>query len=85
MWASGDSATSIIQTEGLEEISDTAQITTIVDDVLANNTKQVQQYRDGNQKLLGFFVGQVMKKGQGKINPKIANKILLERLNQDTG
>ena len=83
MWTSGDSATTIIQTEGLEEISDTAQITTIVDDVLANNTKQVQQYRDGNHKLLGFFVGQVMKKGQGKINPKIANKVLLERLNQD--
>lgn len=80
MWTSGDSPTSIIETEGLVEISDRSQITSIIDTVIAENPKQLQQYQDGNSKILGFFVGQVMKKGQGKINPKIANSILRERL-----
>jgi len=52
----------------------------IIDEVVNNNTLQVQQFKDGNSKLLGFFVGQVMKATNGKANPKQVNKILNDKL-----
>ena len=52
----------------------------IIDEVVSNNTIQVQQFKDGNSKLLGFFVGQVMKATNGKANPKQVNKILNDKL-----
>ena len=52
----------------------------IIDEVVKNNTLQVQQFKDGNSKLLGFFVGQVMKATNGKANPKQVNKILNDKL-----
>ena len=52
----------------------------IIDDIISNNLDQVKQFRDGNSKLLGFFVGQVMKATQGKANPKQVNQILNEKL-----
>ena len=52
----------------------------IIDEVVNNNTIQVQQFKDGNSKLLGFFVGQVMKATNGKANPKQVNKILNDKL-----
>ena len=51
-----------------------------VEDIISNNLDQVKQFRDGNSKLLGFFVGQVMKATQGKANPKQVNQILNEKL-----
>ena len=80
MWNGEGSADAIIDQKGLKQITDSGAIETIVDDVLAAHAEQVQQYRDGNQKVLGFFVGQVMKASQGKANPKQVNEILRNKL-----
>jgi aspartyl-tRNA(Asn)/glutamyl-tRNA(Gln) amidotransferase subunit B len=80
MWAGEGSADEIIDRKGLRQITDTGAIEQVVDEVLAANAAQVQQYRDGNQKVLGFFVGQVMKATQGKANPQQVNAILREKL-----
>ncbi|UCG71799.1 MAG: Asp-tRNA(Asn)/Glu-tRNA(Gln) amidotransferase subunit GatB [Chromatiales bacterium] len=80
MWAGEGGADEIIDSKGLKQITDTGAIEKIVDEVLAANAAQVQQYRDGNQKVLGFFVGQVMKASQGKANPRQVNEILRKKL-----
>jgi aspartyl-tRNA(Asn)/glutamyl-tRNA(Gln) amidotransferase subunit B len=76
MWNGEGDADSIIEKRGLKQITDSAAIERIVRDVLDANPKQVEQYRGGQEKLLGFFVGQVMKATQGKANPGEVNKIL---------
>jgi len=76
MWNGAGSADEIIEQQGLKQISDTSAIETIIKDVLDNNPKQLEQYRGGQQKLLGFFVGQVMQASQGKANPKQVNELL---------
>ena len=70
----------IIEAKGLKQITDTGAIDAIVDEVLADCPEQVQQYRDGNQKVIGFLVGQIMKKTQGKANPKQVNETLRKKL-----
>ena len=72
----------IIEDKGLKQVTDTSLIETIVDDVIDENQKMVEQYLSGKDKLLGFFVGQAMKKSKGKANPKILNQILKERLSK---
>ncbi len=67
---------SIIAERGLEQITDSSAIEALCADVLANNEAQAQQFRDGNDKVIGFLVGQVMKASQGKANPKQVNEIL---------
>ena len=78
-----DDADTVIEKKGLKQISDTGAIEKMVRDVLDNNPKQVEQYRGGQAKLLGFFVGQVMKATQGKANPGEVNKILKQLLSGD--
>jgi len=80
MFASGRGAAEVIRDKGFEQVSDSGVIETIVDDVIAANAEQVSAYRGGNDKLLGFFVGQVMKGSQGKANPKIVNAVLKDKL-----
>ena len=80
LWNSTDSADDIIEKQGLKQITDTGAIEAIIDTILAANEKQAQQYRDGNEKMFGFFVGQVMKAMQGKGNPTEINKILKVKL-----
>ncbi len=80
MFNSGKTAASIISEKGFEQISDSGAIEKIVDEIIKNNENQVNAYRGGNEKLFGFFVGQVMKASQGKANPKIVNEILKEKL-----
>jgi len=80
MWAGEGGADDIIDAKGLKQITDTGAIEQIVDEVLAANSAQVQQYRDGNQKVIGFLVGQVMKASQGKANPQQVNQILRAKL-----
>ena len=70
----------IIEQKGLKQVTDTSEIEKIVDEVLAENQKMVDQYLLGKDKLLGFFVGQSMKKSKGKANPQILNKILKIKL-----
>lgn len=80
MFASGKAVAEVVAEKGFEQISDAGMIEKIVDDVIAANEGQVTAYRNGNEKLFGFFVGQVMKASQGKANPKIANEILRDKL-----
>ena len=80
MFRSGKTAGQIISEKGFEQISDTGQIEKIVDEIIEKNENQVNAYRGGNEKLFGFFVGQVMKASQGKANPKIVNEILKDKL-----
>jgi aspartyl-tRNA(Asn)/glutamyl-tRNA(Gln) amidotransferase subunit B len=81
MFTSGKSSAEIIGEKGFEQISDSSAIEKIVDEIVKNNENQVTAYRGGNEKLFGFFVGQVMKASQGKANPKIVNEILKQKLN----
>jgi aspartyl-tRNA(Asn)/glutamyl-tRNA(Gln) amidotransferase subunit B len=80
MFASGAAAPKIIAEKGYEQISDPDEIARIIDDVIEENSKQVEAYRAGNAKLFGFFVGQVMKASGGKANPKIVNEQLKLKL-----
>ena len=80
MFASGKSADEVISEKGFEQISDTSAIESIVDEVIAANQKNVDAYRGGNEKLFGFFVGQVMKASGGKANPKVVNEVLRNKL-----
>ena len=80
MWAGEGDADTVIEKRGLKQLSDTSALEAIVDEVIAANPKQVEQYRAGKTKLLGFFVGQVMKASQGKANPQQVNEILRRKL-----
>ncbi len=80
MFATGKAAAAVIEERGFEQISDPSAIAAIVDGVIAANDANLAAYRGGNEKLFGFFVGQVMKASQGKANPKVVNDILKKRL-----
>ena len=82
MWNNGENAQDIINNEGMKQMSNTDELNKIVDNIIKNNYKSVEEYQDGKDKLLGFFVGQVMKETQGKGNPKLINQILKEKLNK---
>jgi len=66
----------IVEERGLKQLVDTDAISAVISSVIETNTDKVAQYRSGKDKLLGFFVGQVMKQTQGKANPAIVNELL---------
>ena len=80
MAKSGKSPQSIVEDKGLVQISDSSAIEDIISKVLAGCSAEVEAYRNGKTKLLGFFVGQVMKETRGKANPKMVNEILKRKL-----
>ncbi len=80
IWESEETVDQIIADKGLMQITDSGEIEAIVDKILLQNTDQIKQYKDGNQKVFGFFVGQVMKQTAGKANPKEVNKLLHNKL-----
>lgn len=81
LWQHPDSnADAIIDAKGLRQITDTGAIEAVIDRIIADNAKQVEQYQNGNDKVFGFFVGQVMKAMQGKANPAEVNKMLVAKL-----
>jgi aspartyl-tRNA(Asn)/glutamyl-tRNA(Gln) amidotransferase subunit B len=80
MLESGKSASKIVEEKGLKQITNVDEIAKIVDKVIADNPKQLEQYKGGNERLFGFFVGQTMKATGGKVNPKVVNEVLKERL-----
>ncbi len=80
MWEGEGSADQIIESKGLKQVTDTGAIEVIVDEIIANNAPQVEQFKSGNEKILGFFVGQAMKASQGKANPKLLNELLKKKL-----
>ncbi|MDM8565574.1 Asp-tRNA(Asn)/Glu-tRNA(Gln) amidotransferase subunit GatB [Candidatus Halobeggiatoa sp. HSG11] len=80
MWDSGDDADVIIDKKGLKQVTDSGAIEKIIDEVINNNPKQLEEYRGGKEKVFGFFVGQVMKASKGKANPKQVNELLKQKL-----
>ena len=80
MYKTGKAPAKIVEEKGLVQVTDTAEIEKIIDDVLAKESAQVEAYRSGKDKLFGFFVGQVMKASRGKANPALVNEILLKKL-----
>ena len=80
LWGSEDQVDAIIEKRGLKQISDSGEIEKIVDEVLAANAKQVEDYRSGKEKAFNSLVGQVMKRTQGKANPAQVNEILRRKL-----
>ncbi len=84
MWAGEGSADEVIEAKGLKQITDSGAIEALVDEVLAANPAQVENYRsadpDKQPKMLGFFVGQIMKRSQGKANPQQVNELLRKKL-----
>ena len=80
MYRTGDPAPAIVEREGLKAISDTGALEKIADEVIANNPKQVEQYRGGKTSVLAFFVGQLMKATRGQADPPTASEILKRKL-----
>lgn len=80
MFETGKDADVIVEEKGLKQVTDTGAIEALIDEVIADNPDNVEKYKAGKDKLFGFFVGQVMKKSQGKANPAAVNKILKEKL-----
>ncbi|MDR9436273.1 MAG: Asp-tRNA(Asn)/Glu-tRNA(Gln) amidotransferase subunit GatB [Thiohalophilus sp.] len=82
MWNGQGDADAIIEKKGLKQITDTGELEAIVEKVIADNPEQVEQYRAGKEKVLGFFVGQCMKATGGKGNPAQLNQMLKDKLSQ---
>ncbi|QZZ20674.1 Asp-tRNA(Asn)/Glu-tRNA(Gln) amidotransferase subunit GatB [Leptothermofonsia sichuanensis E412] len=80
----GGSPKKLVESKGLIQISDTGVIETAIDEVLAAHPKELEQYRNGKTKMLGFFVGQVMKQTGGRADPKLTNQLLARKLNSET-
>jgi aspartyl-tRNA(Asn)/glutamyl-tRNA(Gln) amidotransferase subunit B len=80
MARSGRTPRQIVEEQGLVQISDSSAIDDIVSGILAANPEEVQAYKSGKTKLLGFFVGQVMRETRGQANPKLVNEILKIKL-----
>ena len=80
MSKSGKEPTFIVEEKGLIQISDPAEILPIIEEVIASNPDNVAKYKAGNNKLFGFFIGQVLKKTGGKANPKIVNELVKQKL-----
>ncbi len=82
MWNGEGDADSIIETKGLRQITDTGAIEALIDEVIAANPAQVEQFKAGKEKVLGFFVGQIMKATGGKANPGQVNQLLRKKLSE---
>ena len=80
MWNGEGDADAVIEKRGLKQITDSGAIEAIVEEVIASNPDQLAEYRAGKDKLLGFFVGQVMKLSKGKANPAQVNELLVKKL-----
>jgi len=80
MFTSGKTAKEIVDEKGLKQVTDQGEIERVIEEVISDNPKMVEEYLGGKDKLLGFFVGQAMQKTKGKANPKILNEILKSKL-----
>jgi aspartyl-tRNA(Asn)/glutamyl-tRNA(Gln) amidotransferase subunit B len=80
MFETGKAAKDIVAEKGLEQITDSGAIEAAVDQVIADNPDQVADFQGGNEKAIGWFVGQIMKATGGKANPKLVNELLREKL-----
>jgi aspartyl-tRNA(Asn)/glutamyl-tRNA(Gln) amidotransferase subunit B len=80
MWNGEGDADAVITKKGLKQITDTGAIEKVIEEIIAKNQKQLEQYRAGKEALFGYFVGQVMKATQGKANPAQVNELLKKKL-----
>ncbi|MCW5584338.1 MAG: Asp-tRNA(Asn)/Glu-tRNA(Gln) amidotransferase GatCAB subunit B, partial [Gammaproteobacteria bacterium] len=80
LWNKEGDVDDIIEQRGLKQVTDTAAIETLIDEIIAANPQQVADYRAGKEKLLGFFVGLAMKASGGKLNPGQLNELLKKKL-----
>ena len=80
VFESGEDPAKIVKTEGLVQVSDSGTLEPIIDQLLADHPQEVEKYKGGNQGLIGFFVGQVMKQTKGQANPKLVNELLRKKL-----
>jgi aspartyl-tRNA(Asn)/glutamyl-tRNA(Gln) amidotransferase subunit B len=80
LYSEGGDVNSIIDREGLKQVSDASALEPIIDQILASNPKQLAEFRSGKDKLLGFFVGQAMKATQGKANPTLLQELVIRKL-----
>jgi len=81
MYQSSKTAIEIVSKKGLAQITDSSAIENLVDEILQLNTDQVEQYKNGKEKVFGFLVGQIMKKSKGQADPALVNKLLKDRIN----
>ena len=84
MWSTGKDVDTIIEEEGLKQVTDDKEIESLIDEVIQNNPEQLKQYQSGKDRLFGFFVGQVMKVSKGKANPQQVNDILKVKLEKQS-
>ncbi len=77
---SDQTAAAVVESKGMSQVSDAGALEAAIEEVLAGQDDKIAEYRSGKEKMLGFFVGQVMKKTQGKANPKMVNQLLRKRL-----
>ena len=80
MFETSENPSIIVEKQGMKQVTDAGQIEAAIDEVIASGGKQVEQYQGGNDKLLGWFVGQVMKATKGKANPRLVNELLRKKL-----
>ena len=80
MMASGKDPQTIVEEKNLLQVSDEGELLSLVKEIVAANPEQAKDYRDGKDRLMGYFVGQLMKKTRGKANPKIANELFAKEL-----
>jgi aspartyl-tRNA(Asn)/glutamyl-tRNA(Gln) amidotransferase subunit B len=80
MYRTGTEPDAVVAAKGLTQVSDAGELGAVIDQVIADSPKELEQYRSGKDKLFGFFVGQVMKRTQGKANPSKVNELLKTRL-----
>ena len=80
MWQDGGQPARIVEEKGLVQVSDTGEIEKIIEEIMAANMGQVEEYRNGKEKVFGFFVGQVMRASKGKANPAVVNELLINKL-----
>ena len=80
MYINSKQAKKVIKEKGPPQITDSSAIETLVDQILLLNTNQVEQYKNGKEKVFGFLVGQVMKESKGQANPELVNKLLKDRI-----
>ncbi|MCA9562626.1 MAG: Asp-tRNA(Asn)/Glu-tRNA(Gln) amidotransferase subunit GatB, partial [Myxococcales bacterium] len=81
MLESGDAPSHLVDTHGLRVMSDTGELESIIEKIIADNPDQAEQYRAGKTKVVGYFVGQIMKATRGKADPQQVNELLREKLN----
>lgn len=80
MLSSGTDAEAIVQAKGLSQVSDEDELATLLQEIFAANPAEVEAFKGGKKKLMGFFVGQVMQKTKGQANPKLVNQLINQLL-----